>query len=391
MPSAKQIAIGVACVAVAGFAGFRVTAWARGGPASECRRKFSPDARGACYQRFFANRLASYGVANAVATLDTLIASDRDVSRRAHDYAHGIGIEAYGRYPDIVSTFTACGEAASSGCRHGFIQAYFESRDRMATPDVQSFCQPFKAPGSSRWILFQCVHGMGHGLTMFYEHDLPRALTACDQLLDNWDRESCYGGAFMESDMSAIAPHHPATELAARSHHQHSSFKAIDPADPLYPCSIMAVRYLRGCFEMQTAVMLYLNHGNIADAARTCDRAVIFMRNACYQSLGRDITSYAVRDAGKSADLCARGSPDHRPACYIGVAKALVDWTATTDNALKFCGIVAPEGAAGRDACYLAIGEQIATLSNDATQRASECDRAIIPERIAACRRGAQL
>src|SRR6267378_7717732 len=122
MPSAKQIAIVVACVA-AGFAGFRVTAWARGGLASECRRKFSPNARGACYQRFFANRLASYGVANAVATLDTLIASDRDVSRRAHDYAHGIGIEAYGRYPDIVSTFTACGEAAASGCRHGFIQA----------------------------------------------------------------------------------------------------------------------------------------------------------------------------------------------------------------------------------------------------------------------------
>lgn len=391
MRSVKNIAIVAACVAVAGFAGFRVTAWAKGGLASDCRRKFSPVTRGACYERFFANRLDTYGVANAVATLDTLIASDRDVSRRAHEYAHGIGIAAYSRYPDIVSTFTACGEAASSGCRHGFIQAYFESHDRITTPDVQSFCQPFKQPGSSRWILFQCVHGMGHGLAMFYGHDLPQALGACDQLVDSWDRESCFGGAFMESDMSAIAPHHPATELAAHGHHQHSSFKAIDPADPLYPCSIMAEHYLRACFEIQTSVMLYLNHGDIADAARTCDRAVAFMRDACYQSLGRDITSYAERDADKSADLCAKGSLEHRPACYIGVAKALVDWTATTDNALKFCRIVSTEGEAGRDACYVAIGEQIATLSNDATRRASECERAVIPEGIAACRRGARL
>lgn len=28
----------------------------------------------------------------------------------------------------------------------------------------------------------------------------------CDELRDAWDRESCYGGAFMESDMNAIAP-----------------------------------------------------------------------------------------------------------------------------------------------------------------------------------------
>jgi len=83
---------------------------------------------------------------------------------------------------------------------------------------------------------------MGHGLTMLYAHDLPRALTDCDMLSDGWDRESCYGGAFMESVINATAPHHPATMLAAHSHHHMAAttFKALDPADPLYPCSIMA-------------------------------------------------------------------------------------------------------------------------------------------------------
>jgi hypothetical protein len=391
MHRAKQISIAVICLMVLVFAGFRVTAWAKGGLGSECRRRFTPDARGACYERLFTDRLTRYGVADAVATLDELSSSDRGVARRAHEYAHGIGIEAYRRYPDIVSTFTACGDAASSGCRHGFIQAYFESRHDVTTSEVESFCQPFKGPTSSRWILFQCVHGMGHGLTMFYGHDLPQALNACDQLKDSWDRESCYGGAFMESDMSAIAPHHPASELSAHGHHARSSFKAIDPNEPLYPCTIVADRQLRACFEIQTAVVLYLNHGNIAKAAQTCDGAVLSMRGSCYQSLGRDITSYSDRKPAKTAELCALGSEQYRPNCYVGAAKALVDWAATTDNALAFCGLVAPEGKPGLNACYQAVGEQIATLSNDAARRAAECDRAALPEGIAACRRGARL
>src|SRR5687767_8084534 len=96
----KKIVIAAACLAVAGFAGFRVTAWAGAGPASECRLRFTPDARQNCYERFFTDRLTSSGVAGAVAALDTLTRRDRNVSRRAHEYAHGIGIESYSRYPD---------------------------------------------------------------------------------------------------------------------------------------------------------------------------------------------------------------------------------------------------------------------------------------------------
>src|SRR5688572_14260876 len=150
MLRSKKIVIGAACLVVAGFAGFGVTAWAAGGLASECRFRLRAAARTDCYERFFNARLATYGVGNAVATLDTLTRRDRDVSRRAHEYVHGIGIEASSRYPDIVSTFTACGDAASSGCRHGFIQGYFEARDRVTVPEIEAFCRPFKGPGAAR-------------------------------------------------------------------------------------------------------------------------------------------------------------------------------------------------------------------------------------------------
>ena len=392
MAPLKTILIAVGGLAVAGFA---VTQYARparsaAGPGAACQRLADAERR-TCYSRLLSERLAAQGVADAVATLDALAAADQEVAERAHEYAHGIGIEAYGRSPDITGTFAACGDGYSSGCRHGVIQAYFESRHHVEAADVEALCQPFKSATTSRWVLFQCVHGMGHGLTMFHGHDLPRALTDCDLLTDAWDRESCYGGVFMESVINATTPHHPATQLAAASHSHEpkTTFTAIDPDDPLYPCSIMAERYLHACYQMQTSVMLYLNHGDIGSAARSCDKAPPPMRSVCYQSLGRDITSYALRDPQKTADLCAKGTEAYRPSCYFGAAKALVDWTATTDVAFTFCRIVAREP--GGPTCYQALGEEIATLVATMPEREAQCTRAHMPAAVAACRRGAGL
>ena len=261
----------------------------------------------------------------------------------------------------------------------------------MTQPEVEALCQPFKGSTASRWVLFQCVHGMGHGLTMFRGHDLPRALTDCDFLSDGWDRESCYGGAFMENVINVTSPHHPATELAAHGQHHMamSMFKAIDPADPLYPCSIMAERYLHACYQMQTSVMLHLNHGDIGDAAKSCERAPGTERTVCFQSLGRDITSYAARDPQKTADLCAKARDPYRPSCYFGAVKALVDWTATTNAAFTFCGIVLREP--GAPTCYRALGEEIATLLASAPEKEEQCTRAQEPEAVEACRMGAGL
>lgn len=390
MTQTQKLVIAIAVVALTGIAANRFAPVAKD-PGDACRR-YGDEARRACYAQLLSERLTRHGVADAVATLDALAAADPDVAEHAHEYAHGIGIEAFSVSPDLVGTFTACGDGFSSGCRHGVIQAYFESRDKVTQPEVEALCQPFKQAGQSRWVLFQCVHGMGHGLTMLYGHDLPRALTDCDLLTDGWDRESCYGGAFMESVINATAPHHPATMLAMHSHHHMTAattFKALDPTDPLYPCSTMAERYLHACYQMQTSVMLNLNHGDIGDAARSCERAPAQVLPVCFQSLGRDITSYTARDPQKTADLCHEALEPNRPACYFGAVKALVDWTATTGAAFTFCRIVADE--AGGPTCYRALGEEVATLVATVPEREAQCQRAQQPQAVDACRQGAGL
>src|SRR5437899_8131304 len=120
MRSSKRIAIvaavAVVAVAAAGFGVTKMLARPSAAAGSDCR-KDSGDARTACYSKLLSARLVAHGVADAVAMLDALAAADPDVAEHAHEYSHGIGIEAYGRSTDIAGTFSACGDGFSSGCR----------------------------------------------------------------------------------------------------------------------------------------------------------------------------------------------------------------------------------------------------------------------------------
>ncbi len=337
----------------------------------------------------------------AMGALSRIGTLDQDVKRDGHVFAHGIGIAGGKSGGDIAQTFAMCDESWQSGCYHGVIQAYFAAAKKIGPDEVNALCQPFRGPGADMWIRFQCVHGMGHGLEMIYAHDLPKSLTGCDFLGEEWDRRSCYGGVFMENIVNVTMPKHPAHDLMAHAdsempgmdmtgmdHDAAPPYKAIDPADPLYPCSTMADKYLVACYEMQTSVMLYLNHGNIGATAKTCDTAPLRMRFICYQSLGRDISSYALQDHKRSIEMCSLGTPQYQPWCYFGLVKNFIDLNARASDGLTFCKELT--GDDNKMKCYEAVGEQIGTLRNQAEQRQELCTPAE-PAYLQACLFGARV
>lgn len=343
--------------------------------------KLVGDPKTDCYSKPLDSLAALGEVRNAMGALSQLAILDVDIKRDGHVYAHGIGIAGGKRGGDVAATFALCDPSNQSGCYHGVIQAYFSSAKTVGPAEVNKLCEPFRGPSADRWIRFQCVHGMGHGLEMVYNHDLPKSLKGCDYLTDNWDRRSCYGGVFMENIVNVTMPKHPShgMESNAESHadmpgmdrHAEAPFKAIDPADPLYPCSIVGEQYLVSCYEMQTSVILYLNQGNIGAAAKTCDTAPNRMRYICYQSLGRDISAYALQDHGKSKQMCNLGTPQYQPWCFFGLVKNFVDLNARPDDGFNFCKTL--DGDANKMKCYEALGEQIGTLRNDLEGRRRMC------------------
>ncbi len=406
--------------------GLAVLLAACGGPGVEMAREVPAAVRSAvdecsgregvekqdCYEGHVLAVQQQDGVAAALDLVEAIAALDENVERDGHVYVHMVGIEAYSPDVDVAETFAQCSTLFQSGCYHGVLQAHFMASGTVEEATVRELCQAYSGVDGDRWLLFQCLHGLGHGLTMFYDHNLPRALRACDYLGSNWDQESCYGGAFMENILNATQPHHPASELmsahggegsseagAAHEHetgeadepgshaagaHEHGGPAAgampgmgdLEPFEPLreddlhYPCSILERRYLRACYMMQTSAMLWQNGGDIGGAASVCLDAPVGFRQTCIQSLGRDISSYTLQDPKASLSECRKVDETLREWCYVGLVKNFVDLTAQTEAAFDFCRRVEDEN---KPRCYEAIGEEIGVLKNSQEDRRELC------------------
>jgi hypothetical protein len=409
-----------------------------------------------CYSEALLEVLEQDGVAQAMETLEYLGERDRAVRREGHMYAHAIGLAAAPSPDQVATTFRNCRPAFQSGCYHGVIQSYFAALSgtgsRVDAAATNALCEAYRSSEADRWLLFQCVHGMGHGLTMLYEHHLPSALAGCDLLADEWGREGCYGGAFMESIVQATAPHHgvgrpqaggamaPTDHGAHRAnsgetggapvsagsadhaghgapgnHADHAEdraaaaaaspggaehlpaemesaartpFPALNREDPLYPCSVLEARYLVACYQMQTSAILFYNGGDLAATAAACDRAPEQYRGHCYQSLGRDVSALTVQDHEAARTSCEVGDPEYRVYCHIGYVKNLVDLTADPLDAFTYCR--GSMTATLKQACYHAVGEEIWVLTSNRRQGEDWC--ATVEEgHREHCRRGAGL
>ncbi len=354
-----------------------------------CAKQESGD-KSACYESDLLPLAATRGATAALAVLERLAALDPEVKRTAHAYAHAIGVSTYDAAPDVKRSFPTCREIFQSGCYHGVIQAYFMRAGTDDSGAVRGLCAPWTQDGVYGWLRFQCTHGLGHGLTMLVDHDLPGALERCDALNDDWDRESCYGGAFMENVMDATQPHEPL--LAGHSHAMHKAagtrFKEIDPADPAYPCSILAQRYLLSCWENQVSIILHLTGGNVARSSAGCERAPAAYVRWCFIGLGTDINGRSVSNVDTALVLCDSTARQWRAWCYVGVAKNLIEEGAQSKSGMAFCRLV--RGRTEKMRCYEAVGEEIASVSERRSDREAMCADSEA-EYEEACRFGARL
>ncbi|MCY3599366.1 MAG: hypothetical protein OXN85_05300 [Gemmatimonadetes bacterium] len=407
------MAIGIAA-ATCGGPSLPPIASAEAAAAFEACRELGWEEKQGCYEARLLDELGAGGAGAALEMLESLAAADREAQAQAHVLTHAIGINAYAPGETFTDAFEECTEVFQSGCYHGVVQAYFIAMGEPNAEMVAGLCAPYEADPADRWLLFQCLHGLGHGLTMYYGHHLLMALEGCDLLTTGWNRNSCYGGAFMENVVNAIAPHHPAAELVsdgtaaegvpgetgeASDHgagaHVHGAmamadgvepFEPLRADDPHYPCSILDEKYLTSCYQMQTSAMLWHNDGDIADAAAACVDAPDAWRNHCFVSLGRDISGRTLQDEDDARRECRKSPEEYREWCYVGAVRNFVDVTATTDAGFSFCRGL--EDSA-KPRCHEAMGEAVYSLYADEAARRDACEASETEELALACRRGA--
>src|SRR5262249_40387806 len=160
---------------------------------------------------------------------------------------------------------------------HGILERSFASADTPAKflRIARSVCSD---PGlqSNIWLLYQCVHGLGHGLMIQSGYNLPFSLKICHRLQTSWDQISCTGGVFMENFAAGVT-----SIYGVKSPY-------VKDDDLVYPCDAVAERDKLYCYLMVTSRILQANGYDWRAAAKICARVEIGWRATCFQSFGRD-------------------------------------------------------------------------------------------------------
>jgi hypothetical protein len=305
----------------------------KGAPSREqvkaCLRQPAP---AECLDELFREMLITHSTEQALALIQSFEAQDPELRRDCHPVVHAIGRETFRLKGNIHDSFSACDQTCHSGCYHGSVERFLRGEEVYTQANrhpsqaelkqkAATACDP-KLPGRLR---FQCLHGLGHALLYFSRYQLVPSLEVCDALAEDWSRESCYGGVFMENVVSAA----PET-------------RDLSPTDYHYPCNRLNDKYRGECYVMQTSRMVEMGLST-ADLFRECAKAGAH-RTRCSLSVGRDLSNHArIGDSAGTARKCELAQGEDRQACIRGVIYALIDNTWDGRYALPFCAALAGE------------------------------------------------
>jgi hypothetical protein len=256
----------------------------------------------------------------------------------------------------------------SSGYYHGVIELSLSglSRDRVIRI-ARRLCT---GPSVTRadFLLYQCVHGLGHGLMIYSGDDLPYSLHVCDLLTTKFSRVSCTGGVFMQNlDRSMVASRY------------------VKPNDPIYPCNRVARRHKVYCYLQVTERILQVVGYNWAKVAGWCRRSEPGWVATCFQSFGRDASGSSQYRPEQTLRHCLEAG-NMAGECIYGAARDYANNFAGGREAARLCNL-APERY--RDRCYEAIGTILGALNRFGPQRRAACAAVSPPRYLADCLRGA--
>ncbi|MEA2128939.1 MAG: hypothetical protein QOJ85_1830 [Solirubrobacteraceae bacterium] len=341
---------------------------------------FAPDSRRVagcgrsdteCYEQSFGNLVFREGPKPALAELQKMMATNATVASDCHRIAHRMGSAALKRFKDnVAEAFVAGSPICWSGYYHGIVERAFlgQPDDKLAVVARQLCSDP--QINVQRFLAYQCIHGLGHGLMIYTGYDLPTSLKTCDELRTGFDRVSCSGGVFMENFTSSYG----------------ITSKYLRRSDPLYPCDAVAERHKLYCYLLVTSNVLRLNGYDMKKTAATCLRSEPAWVSTCYESFGRDVSGTAGRDAAQALRNC-RLATAYESECLYGVSRDITSSDAGGARAGRFCARAASRYRAH---CYEGVGSVLGSIETTTAGLRARC-REVSGRQVHACLRGAGL
>jgi mono/diheme cytochrome c family protein len=313
-----------------------------------------------CYKQAFGNISFYDGPQKALSELAQHMRTNQLINAGCHLIAHEIGHAAYLRYHNNASVALAHGAMTCwSGYYHGVIERAFGGVPRAQVAATARRLCTGPAVNTNSFLLYQCVHGLGHGLMIYSGDDLPYSLRICDHLQTRWDQTSCTGGVFMQNFLPGPMQLVQTTWVRAK--------------DLLYPCDVVATRDKLYCYLMVTSRILPAVNYNWRKGASWCRRSQPGWIATCFQSLGRDASGYTRQNAAQILTICRVAGSMERE-CIYGASRDITSNDAGASRSTSFCSN-APQPT--RSYCFYGIGTILGGLTNKTAARRAKCN--IVP------------
>jgi cbb3-type cytochrome c oxidase subunit III len=332
-----------------------------------CEDKGGP----ACFRQAFANIAYRDGPEKALALLATDDRSVPAVHADCHQISHAVGHGALAHFKNNPAAALAHGAmTCNSGYYHGVIERAFAGVPREKVVRIARGLCTGHAVTKESFLLYQCVHGLGHGLMIYSGLDLPWSLSTCDRLQTDFDRVSCTGGVFMQNLMPGMG-----------------TSRYLRKNDPIYPCNAVSEGHKIYCYLMVTSRILSLDGYNWHKTAAWCRRSEKGWVATCFQSFGRDASGFTQYQPRRTIRLCLEAGKDAGE-CLYGAARDYGNNYAGGPQAARLCDL-SPK--VHRGYCFEGVGTILGALHRYGDERRAACS-AVTPRRYRPdCYRGAAI
>jgi cytochrome c553 len=328
-------------------------------------------AKAFCFRQAFGNLTYREGPVKALALLATDDTRIDNVHADCHQISHWIGRAGLVYYKhDAGQALSHGAMTCNSGYYHGVLQLAFAGLPREAVVKKAKRICSAPAVNTEEFLLYQCVHGLGHGLMIYSGDDLPWSLRTCHKLLSDFDRVSCTGGVFMQNLDTTMG-----------------TSRYLSAKNPIYPCNTVTERDKVYCYLMVTSRINTLDGYNWRKTAAWCRRSEPGWVETCFESYGRDASGSSEYDPAKTIALCLDAGPNAGD-CVYGAARDYGNNYAGGPESSRFCA-AAP--ARFRPRCYEGIGTILGAMHRYGPERKAACKRATPARYRADCYRGAAI
>lgn len=196
---------------------------------------------------------------------------DSKVSALCHDVLHRIGQTAYRKYGSFKEATKFQSDYCNSGYIHGVFESYFSSTDNPLAGLVGE-CDEYASFGGRLFDLWQCRHGVGHGLMYLTGGDLDKSLELCEEGLGNKGGPSCQNGVYMEVFN---------LEVLAKEN------RYVDRKNPFLTCSTRDVSKT-DCYFYIPTYLSQTKRIEFSDIFEECDNAELGYKDSCIQGVGAE-------------------------------------------------------------------------------------------------------